>query len=435
MLNLRPFQIILIAVFVGMAFVALILLGTFQNTTNQADLQFGSEVVIWGTMPNRTFERTFQNIAQEIKDFSVVSYFSVDAANFDSILVNAIAEGRSPDLVILSSEDLVKHRAKLTPIPFATLPERTFRDSYVDGAEIFTLRDGVYAIPFAVDPLVLYWNRDLFASYGIAQSPATWETVVSSVVPRLTVRDSSRSITQSALAFGEYRNVKHAKSVLMLLAMQSGSQLVRDSEQGYRIEINDSSNQAVRRPLETALEFYNNFSNANNPLYTWNRAQPLDEQTFIAGDVAMYFGRGSEAENLDSKNPNLNFDVAMVPQGEGATMQRTHGIFYGFAIPRAAPNPRGAYAAAQLLANGRFTDGLVRELNLAPVRRDIVAAGDSSAYRSIMLRSALIARAWLDPTPTQSAVVFQQMVEDVTANRSRLSQAVSDALTRLTNLY
>lgn len=435
MLNLRPFQIVLIALFGGMAIIALILLGGFQASNNEDDLQFGREVVIWGTLPARVFDQTFQAITLENKDFSAVEYFTVDAENFDSVFVNAIAEGRSPDLIILSSADLVKHRAKLTPIPYETLPERTFKDSYVDGAEIFMLRDGVYGIPLAVDPLVMYWNRDLFASYGIAQPPRTWEAVVNTIVPRITVRDSGRTITQSALAFGEYRNVQRAKEILMMLAMQSGSQLVQDGEQGYRVEINDSTNEAVRSPLEASLQFFNSFSNANNPLYSWNRAQPLDEQAFIAGDLALYFGRGSEAQGLDSKNPNLNFDIATVPQGEGASTRRTHGVFYGFAIPRAATNPGGAYAAAQLLANRGYTANLVRDLNLAPVRRDIVAAGDSDAYRSIMYESALIARGWLDPSPHVSAGAFQQMVEDVTANRSRLSQAVSDALARLRNMY
>lgn len=435
MLHLRPFEFILIGIFASMAVIALILLGTFQSSTDKADLQFGGEVVIWGTQPAAVFERAFQDITLENSDFNVVKYFAVDADNFDSVLVNAIAEGRSPDLVILASEDLVKHRAKLTPIPYTSLPERTFKDNYVDGAELFMLQDGVYALPFAVDPLVMYWNRDLFASYGIPQAPRTWESIVNTVVPQVTIRDEARSIAQSALAFGEYRNVHRAKEILMMLAMQSGSQLVRDTEQGYRIEINNSSNESIRAPFEAALQFFSSFSNANNPLYSWNRAQPLDEQAFIAGDLALYFGRGSEAEGLNNKNPNLNFDIAVVPQGEGVTIRRTHGVFYGFAIPRAALNPSGAYAAAQLLSNGVYTEELVRNLNLAPVRRDIIATGDSSPYRSVMYDSALVARGWLDPSPRASAGAFQQMVEDVIANRTRLSQAVSDALVRLRSMY
>jgi len=431
MMNLRPFQIVLLASFALVAFIALIFLGGYQATPSQEEVVYGTEVIVWGTLEDSVFDAVFRNIAQEDKAFGVVKYFSVPEQDFDDELINAIAEGRSPDMVILSADKLVKHRAKLLAIPYESISMRDYRNMYIDGAEIFTLRDGIYAIPFAVDPLMLYWNRDLFASSGLAQAPTSWEAIVANVVPRITITDTNRNIVQSALAFGEYRNVSHAKEVLMLLALQSGSTMVTESDRGYSVGLNQSSAQGARAPLEAALQFFTDFSNTNSPAYSWNRAMPEDKNSFLSGDLALYFGFGSEAEDIDRKNPNLNFDIAMVPQGGAATALRTYGEFYGFAIPRASANAQGAFAAAQTIASAKNADELTRELNLSPVRRDLIAQGDSNQYRSAMMQSALIARGWLDPAPTESDAIFMRMVEDIVSNRIRIGGAVGDAINRL----
>ena len=430
-MNLRPFQIILLAGFALMAFIALIFLGGYQAKPSQEDIAYGNEVVIWGTLDADIFDTVFRNIAQEDKAFGVVKYYSVDEANFNDEFINAIAEGRSPDMIVLPADKLIKHRAKLLAIPYESMPLRDYRNTYVDGAEIFALRDGVYAVPFAVDPLMLYWNRDIFASNGLAQAPTSWEEVVANVVPRVTITDSNRNILQSALAFGEFRNVLHAKEVLMLLALQSGSTMVTENDRGYSIDLNESSVAGARAPFEAGLQFYTDFSNANSPAYSWNRGMEQDKNAFISGDLALYFGFASEAENIDKKNPNLNFDMTMVPQGGVATALRTYGEFYGFAIPRAAVNPQGAFAAAGTIGSVKYADELTKELNLAPVRRDLVTQGDGSPYRSAMLQSALIARSWLDPDPVASEEIFMLMVEDVVSNRIRVAGAVGDAIKRL----
>ena len=434
MLNLRPFQIVLLGVFVFLAFLSLVLLSQYERSPSAQELTFGDRVLIWGTLDRDVFELVFRNATQEDKSFQVVEYREVDARTFDDELVNAIAEGRSPDMIVLPAESLVKHRAKLLPIPYDTFDLATFRTTFVDGAEIFARPDGLYAIPFAVDPLLLYWNRDIFASNGLAQAPRSWEEVVATVVPRITIRDNNRNILRSAIAFGEFRNVLHAKQVLMMLAIQSGSDLVSEDERGYRVNLNSSS-VGVRTPLDASLQFFTDFSNANSPIYSWNRAMSDDKNAFVAGDLALYFGMGSEAQNIDKKNPNLNFDVTGVPQGASATALRTYGTFYGFAIPRASQNPNGAYAAAQRLSLTKYADELARNLNMAPVRRDLLSAGDSDPYRRAMLQSALIARTWLDPDPEASSAIFMRMVEDVVSNRRRISAAVGDAINRLVLEY
>lgn len=435
MKNMRPFQIVLLAVFGFLGVIAIVFLSAYQAQKNEEESLYGPKVVIWGTLSQESFKHVLQEIDRTDKAFKVVEYFEVPEETFDSEFVNAIAEGRSPDLIILKSDSLVLHRAKLYPIPYDSYSRRDFQDAFVDGAELFALQDGLYGLPFAVDPLVMFWNRDMFSSNGLAQAPVTWESIVADVVPKLTIKDASRNVTQSAVSFGEYRNVAHAKEILMLLALQSGSKMVTEKNKQYEVSLNDPIISGSRAPLEATLQFYTDFSNVNSPLYSWNRSLPMDKDAFLAGDLGLYFGPGSEIKDIEGKNPNLNFDLAVVPQGVGATARRTYGDFYAFAIPRATKNAQGAFAVSRVMTNSQNSQLLATTFDMSSTRRDNISAGDENLYRKIILESALIARGWFDPESDESDSVFMQMVEDVVSNRLRIGDAVGDAIDRLILIY
>lgn len=431
MSNIRPFQIVLLAIFGLLAVLALIFLSVFQSQRKQQEFAYGEKVTVWGTFPQSVFKDLIHQIGRDDKAFNVVQYTQVNPATFSTDLVNAIAEGHSPDVIILKSDNLVTLRTKLIPISYSTISERDFRDTYTDGASFFALEDGIYGIPFAIDPMVMYWNRDMFSSAGLAQAPTTWESIVSDVVPHLTTRDDSRNVLKSGVAFGEFSNIARAKNTLMLLLLQSGSQMVTQNGTQYKVNLDTPLVQGARPPLQAAVQFYTDFSNVNSPLYSWNRAKPTDKDAFLAGDLGLYFGLGSEYGDIGDKNPNLNFDIAMVPQGAGATALRTFADMYAFAIPRAAANKQGAFAVASILANAKNAPVIDTAIGMSSARRDVIAQGDENLYRKIILQSALIARSWLDPNPNSSDAIFKQMIEDVVSNRARISDAASDAVNRL----
>lgn len=434
--NFRPFQILLFAVFIILALLAVILLRGYSPQGASQTNPYGREVVVWGSFPFSDVEDVFDSIADQDPNFSAVEYVSIPAGRLGVELVNALAEGRSPDLVILPHTELVNQRSKLFPIPYDTdgFSERDLRNRYIDGVEIFALSDGVYGVPVMVDPLVMYWNRDLFATAAFAQPPQTWEQLVGSVVNALTIRDSSRNIIQSAVAFGEFTNVRNATPVLSMLLLQAGSQLVEDTERGYQMQINEGV-EGSRPPLEASVQFYTEFANVGNPLYSWNRAREQDRLAFIAGDLALYFGFASEAAELLERNPNLNFDIALPPQGASATIRRTYGTFYSLAVPRGARNPQGALAAAQTIATPQNSLLLALATNNAPVSRAALQADVTDPLVQVGFQASLFARGWLSPNPQATDEAFRIMVDDVNSNRSRISSAVSDAVSRIMMAY
>lgn len=428
--NLRPFQIVLLLVFGVVALISVIVLASFKGFNVGAVNPYGGQVVIWGTFESRPFDQVLQDMGRIDKNLRVVTYVQKDPRTFEADLVNAIADGTGPDAILLSSESLVTLRSKLSPIPYSNFSRRLLQDNYVDGFELFALNDGLYAVPLLVDPLIMYWNRDILAAGGLAVAPTTWEALTSTV-EQITLRDATRNISQATVAFGTYQNVLNAKPVLLSLLLQSGSKLVEEGRERYAVALDTARDNTSRRPLTSTLQFYVEFSNPASPLYSWNRTFQDDLTAFVGERLAIYFGFGSEAGRIRGQNPNFNFDAAALPQGAGSTVKRVYGKFYGLAIVRSGSNQSGAYRAALALSSSEPTAKLAESLALAPAHRSILSGGSSDPIRQVIFNHALIARGWLDPSAVGSDEVFRQMIEDVLSGRSQVTTASSDTIRRL----
>lgn len=425
----RTFQTVLIGLFLFLGLGGILVFAFFRGFGGEAN-PYGAKVVVWGTLDDAPFVDAISTIGQSDNNFQVVSYVEKDPRTFERDLVNALAEGQGPDLVILPHDMLVSQRQKVWPITYEQYPTRTFMDTYIDGAEIFLLDDGVYALPIAVDPLMMYWNRDIFASVGLAQPPRTWEELLNSTLPSIVERTFSRDITRAALAFGEYSNVRNAKEILLALLMQAGSNLVQVRSDRLSVELNQGTGQGLA-PGEAAVRFYTDFSNPQKSVHTWDRAMPEDRSEFLAEDLALYFGFASEEPLLREGNPNLSFDATEIPQNADARLKKGYGTFYGVALMRNTDNVSGAFRAMYVLADQGRTEAYAQKLRLGAVRRASYGTTQGDAFMAAVGRASLVARGWLDPEPLASEDIFKQLIEDVASGREVISDALSDAEARL----
>lgn len=433
-MKLRPFEIVLVTVFALLAIVSLALVSTYKSGGSDIDPALTKPVVIWGTLPENAFVQVLRTITEENKAYNVVSYKQIDARSFDSELVNALSENRGPDIVLMPSEKLVQNRNKIQPFAYTSFPLRDFKNLYIDGAEIFTLNDGVYSYPIAIDPLVMYYNRDLLASKNIINPPATWEDVVNNVVPKLIKRDFSRNIILSPIAFGDYSTIRNSYGILSMLLLQGGSLMVTDNANGYQILLNNSVDQ-TSLPLQNVLTFYTRFDMPSDPLYSWNRSLTSDREQFLSENLALYFGKGSEAVEIAAQNPNLNFDVAEVPQGSASTIKRTYASFYGLSLLKSAHNQAGALVVLRELGSAKRAQALSLGLNMAPAYRSTLLAGSNDRFGRVNYTSSLYARGWLSPNYSAVDSIFKKMVEDVLSNTRRQSESADDATGRLRDAY
>lgn len=415
-MNLRPFQIVLIAVFALGALLGIYVFSTGGGFGPQKE-QVGT-VIIWGTLPQETLDAAVQEVVTGNDAYSDVAYIEKSAASFSSDLANAIASGSGPDLVLISQEELVSERSKLQEIPFASLPQRTFLDSFVPIAELFLTSTGTYGIPFLVDPLVLYYNRTTLSSAGIASAPNTWEAVAG-LASTLSIRDARGFVSKSLIALGGYDNVRNARAILSLLFMQAGSPVSENTQQGIRASLNP--------PADAALNFYVQFADPAKTVYSWNRSLPESRKAFTTGDTALYLGYASEQAFIAAANPNLDFDIAAVPQPGVTQTRMTYGKIYAFAIPKASSNTTGAYLVASALSESNPSKVAADLSGAAPARRSLLGASAGDKYAAVTYPAALIARGWLSPAPGTTDSVFSAMIENVITGRMDADAAIGDA--------
>lgn len=426
------FQTILTVVFVAGFIIAIaIFSGLFSSTASKkASTTPSGQVIVWGILPADTMDTYINNFNGNNYGYTI-NYSYHDPATLYQDIITALANGTPPDLVILSSETITQVQDKLYTIPFAAYPERQFLDTNIDGAQIFLTSTGITAFPLLVDPLVVYYNKDILASKNFVTIPTTWDQL-QAAVPVLTTRNKQNQITQSAIAMGQASNISNYRDILSALFLQTGNSIVSyDPTSGVGTATLSTGGQqtdaTAQLPAVQALNFYTSFSDPTSSNYSWNSALPDSLQNFLAGNSAFYIGRASELFTIQAQNPHLNFDVAPLFQSTGATRPVTFGSFVAVAMMKSAPNPVAAYAAATQLSSSTNIDTLSKSFSLPPVRRDLLQAPQTDPYVSVFFQSALSAFSWLDPNPSSTDQIFHDMITNVNSNATDTQTAVTNA--------
>lgn len=421
------FQGILIAVFIIGALIGLFVFATYSSENSSGSNTVGT-VVIWGTLPAANMQSVLAVSAQIDATLKGVSYVQKDQATLSTDLAAAIATGVAPDLVLASQEELLPLAKFITPIPLSTLSASTFMNAFVGEAGVFTASGGAgyYGIPFLVDPLVLFSNRAILSSNGIARPPSTWEQLVG-LVPGVATLTPSRQITRGLIALGTYNNVHNARGILSTLFLQQGVPLAAYSTGGAFVADLGATSLSGTLPGPAVLGFYTQFADPSKVSYTWNASLRDSQQSFLAGDLALYLGYASEARYLKAANPNLDFSVSPVPQPATAQLKSVYGLVYAFMIPRGAKNAAGAYQVAALLTNSAEQAAAASLTGLAPATLSQLAIPPADPTAVVAYAEALYARGWLSPAPADTDAVFSGMIGNVISGRSTLQTALVSA--------
>jgi len=424
------FQIIILSVFGVFAVGGLLIfagVGGFSDSSGDI-----GTVLIWGTLSGQSFNSVLATLAEDNDGLRNVAYVQKDSRTYNSELTEALASGGGPDLFLLEDSYIVRHKDKVVPIPYENLPQQQFQSTFVSSADVYLDQSGVLGVPISVDPLVLYYNEDMLTKNGFVSPPVYWDELFD-MAEKVTERDDANNIKKSAVAFGEFVNVVHAKDVLTALIMQAGGTVAARDESGRLRGTLGSQLGEVAQPTQSALRFYTEFANPSKIVYSWNRSLPGSRDAFTSGDLALYVGYASELPLLRSLNPNISIKPAPLPQIRGADRSVTLGSLQAFAIPRTTQNIQGALSVAFILSGKSASAQLAEARGTPSPRRDLLAEakdGPDAVFRSM----AIISRSWLDPNPEKTAEIFRGMIESVTSGSAKLSEAVQQADKELNNL-
>lgn len=427
MSSMSTFKIVLTSIFavsivVGIALFALSKGSSGGQTAN---------LLVWGTISPEVFDTAYKNSSIKTNKQIQITYIKKDSASFNADFVEALAVGTGPDIVILRDDYIYKNSNKLFTLPYTNYPQRNFKDTFIEGGEIFLAPDGVIALPFIVDPLVMYWNRDLFSNNLISSPPKYWDEIIP-LIAKMTKKDSGGSILKATVALGEWGNVNNAKEIIAMLLLQAGTPITTRTTSGLQSVLNSSFNYPIA-PSQSAISFYTQFSNPTSPSYSWNRSLPTSISMFLSGNLGLYIGFASEIFSIQQKNSNLNFDVTLVPQIRDTNKKIVFGHIYSLSIVKQSKQIGGAYLALNALTEAVSIKALGTLTNLPPVRRDLLAISPTDAFRTVFYNSALLSHSWIDPDSNGSSNAFRVMIENITSGRVRISEALSNANSELTS--
>lgn len=226
-----------------------------------------------------------------------IEYTKQDIKQYRETLSTRIDNGNGPDIFLFHNTWYPMFASNLLPVPSDIMSQDEFVKSYYPVSQNDLLKNGaIFGVPYSMDTLALYINKDIFASVGI-NPPTNWNDFI--VAARtLTVKDETGKIKTAGAAMGTYGNVTHAPDIVSLLFLQNSVDLANIDSSKDRIQ--------------SALNFYTSFSVDSNNV--WDNSLDPSLIAFSKGNLAMYFGYSWDYFAIKQTNPSLNFEITNVPQ-------------------------------------------------------------------------------------------------------------------------
>lgn len=412
-----------IAFMVFLAFI-FVLRGSFSGSTTQEAM-----LEVWGVFDDRqAFDSAIQAFEKANKNISI-NYRMFKPQEYKQAVLNALAAGTGPDVWMIHNTWLEKEIDKILPMPAKApgqkvplMTVRQFKDVFVDvAATDLVSNDKIYGLPLYVDTLALYYNKDMFASAGIAQPPKTWTDFMDDV-KKITTYDVSRNLTRSGAALGTARNINRSTDILMMLMLQSGVQMTSpDNTQATFAHSVDGQNVGER-----SLTFYTDFANPQREVYAWNDTQHYSVDAFAAGETAMMLNYAHQIPVIRAAAPRLNWGIASVPQ-VSTVDSRTYANYWALVVGLKSKSPNEAWQFAHYMTAGDGSVSYINEANRPTARKDLIDQQRSDPDLGVFAEQALTARSWFQSDNTAIETIFADMIDSVNLGRQTISAALKSA--------
>ncbi|MCX6813941.1 MAG: extracellular solute-binding protein [Candidatus Azambacteria bacterium] len=362
------------------------------------------------------------------------NYVRMNPDTYEQDLVEALASGKTPDIIMFHSSWLAKHGNKISPLPETVMTLRNFQETFPDVATVdFVSKNKIYALPVWTDVLAMFYNKDLFNTASIATPPKTWDDFIKAV-QKLSVKDKFGNLTKSGAAIGAADNIDNAADILSLLMLQTGTKMISDDGAGAAFDKAITVGSATYKPGESALRFYTDFANAKSGAYTWNDKLPNSFDAFTSGQTAIIFDYAVNISRLKQKAPNLRLGIAPAPQLTDATKIVNYADFWGYSVPLASKNSEAAWNFLVFLTgkdiNQYFSNAVLRPA----ARRDVLSEEQTSPDLGVFADSILSATNWYRVDPPAIDNIFKDMINSVVLGGVKPADAINDAAAKVTSL-
>lgn len=395
-----------------------------------------AKIEFWGLFDNFSVWKPIFDAYQKENSNVSFNYIQMDPDTYEQDLIEALASGKTPDIIMFKSSWLPKHGNKISPLPAAMMTLRDFQEIFPDIATIDFVRQPagqIYALPVWTDVLVMLYNKDLFNTAGIATPPKNWDDFIK-IIQKLTSKDKSGNLIKSGAAIGAANNVGNASDILSLLMLQSGAEMINSDGTEAIFDRSVISGGSTYKPGESALRFYTDFADQKSNAYTWNNKFQNSLDAFVSGQTAIIFDYAVNVSLIKQKASNLNLGIASMPQLAGAAKKINYADFWGYSVPAASKNSEAAWKFLVFLTRKDINEYFSQTVLRPASRRDVLSGERSSPDLGVFADSILSATNWYRVDPKAIDDIFKEMINSVVLQGVKPTDAIRDGAARVTSL-
>lgn len=388
----------------------------FKKTIRTTALQF------WGVDPPQYYEKAIADFTTA-RPGTTITYRQFDPATYEGDLIDGLATGEGPDIIMFHSSWLLAHKDKLAPIPSQNLSLEELRANFPEVVvQDFTDSEAIYALPLYIDTLALLYNQSIFDSNAIIFPPKTWNDITK-LTPALRKIGPDGSLQNAAITLGgTAQTIGRAPDILTALFLQTS---VTNSTSTRTLE-------SFVEPLAKRLSFYTQFSSSTHALYTWNEAFPNASEAFLKYRTAMMFGYASDAATLRDIIGMPRFAVAPFPQEDSTTPSVVTALYYGLAVPRLSKHQTEAWNFIyDLTMSPQESDNYLITAGRPPALKILINAYRDDATLGVFARQALIARSWWILNHRTQYMALAKVLRETIQQRTDSSTAIRNLLQNL----
>ncbi len=335
--------------------------------------------------PIQEFNREVPNVTISFQTFSQ------ERAYLDS-LKNALATGKTPDVVMVKNGWIKELRDELSPAPEPLyIPEECYNFFFEFTCEAFSDENETLAIPLFVRSLLMIVNRDLLRDDRIVVGDRPSKIWLDFFSDQRNFAKFNEEDTNSFLYLDHPDKAITVGRLFNLLMLQSGEER--------------PSKQVITDAVSLIQSFYG-FSKASGRR-TRGPWEKTAVELFLEGQVAVIFGTEEEyleitrsfLSGTNTKLKDTSVGVYAMPQvaiGRDITLGET----WGLAVPKTAAQPDAAWAFLAYLAEEEPILSYAQRSKRTASRK---AIADFNIFRD----SAFLAK---NPTPPFDALDFYDLL-------------------------
>ena len=394
------------------------------------------------------------NDYKKIRPNVSVNVSQIREEELESALIQALADGRAPDVVSLPNTWLRGWQHRLAPLPpTLTLPYleltgtfkkeprwvlkeinsldlKSIKARYVDTVVNDVYFDSkIYGLPLNLDTLLIFYNVDLLTAAQFPEAPKTWNEF-KEASQAITKLDKLGRLLQNGAALGTAENIPYSFDIVSALMLQNGTPMMTGGSASFQKPI--SVQGESYSPGLDALRFYTDFANPSKETYSWSADQINAREAFAAGKLGFVFGYWRDLPNLKAMAPKIRIGLANFPQIEGSFQTSYYANYFIETVLKQSTHQTEAWDLIQFITTPAEAKKYLESAKQPTAQRELVTAQLADDDLGIPAAQVLTAKTWYrgyDFTSTQG--VFQDMIKQVLVG-TPIDQALSAAAERVT---